>query len=71
MVTNGRPGLGISEEALQEYIWGEWMAKALELGQLNCLPKPDVVGHGLDAISGACGLMAKGVSGKKLVVSGI
>lgn len=47
------------------------MPKALELGQLKCLPRPEVVGQGLEAINHACELILKGVSGKKLVVGGI
>jgi len=47
------------------------MPKALELGQLKCLPPAEVVGQGLESINHGCEVMRKGVSGKKLVVSGI
>ncbi len=47
------------------------MPKALELGQLKCLPRPEVVGQGLESLNLACELGRKGVSGKKIVVSGI
>ncbi|KAK5941858.1 hypothetical protein PMZ80_005809 [Knufia obscura] len=62
---------GLSQPDLHKYIWKEWMPKALELGQLKCLPRPEVVGQGLEAINHACELILKGVSGKKLVVGGI
>lgn len=61
----------IVEEGLHAYVWKDWLPKALELGQLKCLPKADIVGHGLEQVDGACELMRKAVSGKKLVVSGI
>lgn len=47
------------------------MPKALEHGQLKCLPPAEVVGQGLEAVNHACEVMSKGVSGKKIVVSDI
>lgn len=48
-------------------IW-PWLDQALETGDIKCMPQPEVVGHGLEAVQTAVDLMGQGVSAKKLVV---
>lgn len=59
------------QDDLLEYIWKEWMPQALEKGELKCLPRPEIVGRGLDSVNKACEMMGQGVSGSKLVVTEI
>jgi len=47
------------------------MPRALEKGELKCLPRPEIVGRGLESVNEACEIMGKGVSGSKLVVTDI
>lgn len=56
------------ESGMLETVW-RWLEKALGDGEMKCMPQHEVVGHGLDDIQKAVGLMGKGVSAKKLVVS--
>ncbi|KAF9776357.1 hypothetical protein IL306_005489 [Fusarium sp. DS 682] len=49
-------------------LWGDWLPGALEDGSMKCMPHPEVVGGGLEAIQDAVDAIGKGVSGKKLVV---
>ncbi|KIW21572.1 hypothetical protein PV08_02152 [Exophiala spinifera] len=49
-------------------IW-PWLERALEAGDMKCMPQPEVVGHGLEAVQTAVDLMGQGVSAKKLVLT--
>ncbi|KAH6645029.1 zinc binding dehydrogenase [Truncatella angustata] len=49
-------------------LWVDWLTGALEDGTMKCKPNPEIVGKGLEKIQDAVDAMAKGVSGKKLVV---
>ncbi|KAI7151192.1 hypothetical protein KC316_g15344 [Hortaea werneckii] len=46
----------------------DWLGSALDKGLMKCLPRPEVVGKGLDHCQEACDRMLKGVSATKLVV---
>lgn len=46
----------------------EFVTKALENGQLKCLPEPLVVGKGLESLQEALEKSKAGVSARKLVV---
>ncbi|KAK5082979.1 hypothetical protein LTR05_006861 [Lithohypha guttulata] len=63
--------LVLQQADLLEHLWSKYMPDALRSGELKCLPPAEFVGRGLESVQGACDLMSKGVSGKKLVVSGI
>lgn len=49
-------------------IWKDYVAPALESGQLRCIPKPFVAGRGLGSIQEALDKNRAGVSATKLVV---
>ncbi|KAF5979225.1 oxidoreductase [Fusarium bulbicola] len=49
-------------------LWVDWLPGALEDGTMECLPHPEIVGKGLEEIQHAIDAIAKGVSGKKLVI---
>ena len=49
-------------------VWENFVTKALESGQLKCLPEPLVVGKGLESLQGALEKQKGGVSAQKLVV---
>lgn len=63
--------MAIQQDDLAQHIWGEWLPKALETAEVKCLPRPEVIGQGLESVTKGCELIAAGVSGKKLVVTGI
>jgi NADPH:quinone reductase-like Zn-dependent oxidoreductase len=56
------------DKTVETKVW-KWVEDALAVGELKCLPPPQVVGYGLESIDGAVEMMRKGVSGKKLVVT--
>ncbi|KAL4899890.1 hypothetical protein BDW74DRAFT_105833 [Aspergillus multicolor] len=49
-------------------IWNDFVTPALENGRIQCLPRPTVVGKGLEAINEGLRKCKVGVSGTKLVV---
>ena len=49
-------------------IWEEYVTPALNSGKLRCIPKPFVVGHGLESVQEALDKNRAGVSAMKLVV---
>ena len=49
-------------------VWREYVTQALQTGKLKCLPRPTVVGKGLEYIQKALELCEAGVSATKLVV---
>ncbi|KAF2849516.1 GroES-like protein [Plenodomus tracheiphilus IPT5] len=49
-------------------VWNEFVGEALQKGTLQCLPKPTVVGKGLDSINEGVKQVKAGVSATKLVV---
>ncbi|KAL7750110.1 OPT superfamily [Sorochytrium milnesiophthora] len=57
---------GINDAATP--VWTEYVTPALESGKLQCLPKPTVVGKGLEHINDALKKLKAGVSATKLVV---
>ena len=58
--------LGVGEHSAP--IWKDFVTKALESGQLKCLPEPLVVGKGLESLQMALEKSKAGVSARKLVV---
>lgn len=71
LANNYVTGLVLQQADLLEHLWSKYMPDALRSGELKCLPPAEFVGRGLESVQGACDLMSKGVSGKKLVVRGI
>ncbi|KAK3082339.1 hypothetical protein LTS18_004251 [Coniosporium uncinatum] len=61
-------GSDLKKNEVGPAVWGEWIPKALENGDLKCKPDAVVVGHGLESLQEACDKMSAGVSGAKLVV---
>jgi len=57
---------GIGEHSFP--VWEGFVTQALEQGKLKCLPKPVVVGTGLEGLPGALEKCKAGVSAQKLVV---
>ncbi|EHK97054.1 GroES-like protein [Glarea lozoyensis ATCC 20868] len=58
-------------EGINDYVdllRGKFMTPALEQGILKCLPKPFVVGKGLESVEKGCLENKKGVSAKKVVI---
>ena len=49
-------------------LWDYFVTKGLESGKLKCLPKPFVVGKGLESLQEAIDKLKAGVSGQKIVV---
>ena len=49
-------------------LWRNFVSTELQSGRLKCLPKPEVIGQGLDKIQAGLDQLGKGVSAKKLVV---
>ncbi|KAL3473152.1 chaperonin 10-like protein [Aspergillus californicus] len=49
-------------------VWNDFVTPALESGKIQCLPRPTVVGKGLEAINQALKICKAGVSATKLVV---
>lgn len=50
-------------------VWSDFVCQALASGQLKCLPKPEIVGHGLEYIQEALSKLKAGVSATKLLVT--
>ena len=59
--------LGISE--MTHKLWAEFIPKALESGQIKCVPEPLVIGEGLESIQKGVDKNKEGVSAKKVVVN--
>lgn len=53
---------------LTHRIWAEYVTKALESGELKCLPEPLIVGKGLENVQKGLDENKKGVSAKKVVI---
>ena len=49
-------------------LWKDYVTKALESGQLKCLPEPAVIGKGLESCQIGMDENKKGVSAKKVVI---
>lgn len=57
---------GINE--MTHPLWAEFVPKALESGQLKCVPEPMIIGKGLESIQKGLDKNKEGVSAKKVVV---
>nr|OQO23661.1 hypothetical protein B0A51_08488 [Rachicladosporium sp. CCFEE 5018]OQO28384.1 hypothetical protein B0A51_04877 [Rachicladosporium sp. CCFEE 5018]OQO28569.1 hypothetical protein B0A51_05616 [Rachicladosporium sp. CCFEE 5018] len=51
-----------------EWVWREWITKALADGRMKCKPDADVVGKGLEFVQEALDRWSQGVSASKIVV---
>ena len=49
-------------------LWKDYVTKAMESGQLKCLPEPLIIGQGLASIQKGLDENKKGVSGQKVVI---
>jgi NADPH:quinone reductase-like Zn-dependent oxidoreductase len=49
-------------------LWKDYVTKALESGQLKCLPEPTIIGKGLQSCQAGLDENKKGVSPKKVVI---
>lgn len=58
--------LGIGDFSVT--VWEDFVTKALESGNLKCLPEPKVVGSGLESLQMAFETRNGEVSGQKIVV---
>ncbi|KAI7213977.1 hypothetical protein KC333_g6276 [Hortaea werneckii] len=57
-----------TNEHVRSALVDNWLGSALDKGLMKCLPRPEVVGKGLEHCQEACDRMLKGVSATKLVV---
>ncbi|RMY91633.1 hypothetical protein D0861_02949 [Hortaea werneckii] len=57
-----------TNENVRSALIDNWLGSALDTGLMKCLPRPEVVGKGLEHCQEACDRMLKGVSATKLVV---
>jgi NADPH:quinone reductase-like Zn-dependent oxidoreductase len=65
---NVKAGMIFAVNEVAAPVWREYVTPALESGRLQCLPKPILVGKGLESIQGALEKMREGVSAAKIVV---
>ncbi|KAF2158505.1 hypothetical protein M409DRAFT_38206 [Zasmidium cellare ATCC 36951] len=65
---NVTTGMIFAVDPAADPVWKDFVTPALEKGVIQCLPKPNVVGTGLEAISKAHGQYKAGVKAEKLVV---
>ena len=65
---NVKAGMIFAVNDVATPVWEEFVTPALESGQLKCLPRPTIVGKGLEHVQAALLKSKSGVSGTKLVV---
>lgn len=65
---NVKAGMIFAVDDVATPVWREYVTPALQSGQLQCLPKPSVVGVGLEHVETALRKCEAGVSASKLVV---
>ncbi|KAK6432381.1 hypothetical protein LTR95_011449 [Oleoguttula sp. CCFEE 5521] len=58
----------LNKSEAAEWIWREWITKALADERMKCKPDADVVGKGLEFVQKALDKWSKGVSASKIVV---
>ncbi|KAK6441307.1 hypothetical protein LTR95_002475 [Oleoguttula sp. CCFEE 5521] len=58
----------VNKSQAPEWVWREWITKALAEGRMKCKPDADVVGKGLEFVQEALDAWSKGVSASKIVV---
>nr|OQO21724.1 hypothetical protein B0A51_09893 [Rachicladosporium sp. CCFEE 5018] len=58
----------LSKSDAAEWVWREWITKALADGRMKCKPDADVVGKGLEFVQEALDRWSQGVSASKIVV---
>ncbi|CZR65685.1 related to oxidoreductase [Phialocephala subalpina] len=56
------------DNGIGKEIYGNYVEKALEMGDFKAAPEPEVFGRGLDKLQGAMEAQRKGVSAKKIIV---
>ncbi|KAL2831399.1 chaperonin 10-like protein [Aspergillus cavernicola] len=65
---NVKTGMIFAVNDVATAVWRDYVERALRGGRLQCLPRPRVVGKGLEAIQGALEVVRGGVSAAKIVV---
>jgi NADPH:quinone reductase-like Zn-dependent oxidoreductase len=65
---NVKAGMIFAVNDIADKVWADFVSPALSNGSLKCLPRPTVVGKGLEYIDEALTKSRAGVSGTKLVV---
>ncbi|EHK97627.1 GroES-like protein [Glarea lozoyensis ATCC 20868] len=65
---NVKAGMIFAVNDIATPVWKDYVTSALESGKLKCLPKPNVVGKGLEHVNKALEMSKAGVSATKLVV---
>jgi NADPH:quinone reductase-like Zn-dependent oxidoreductase len=65
---NVKAGMIFAVNDVATPVWKDYVTAALETGKLKCLPKPIIVGKGLEHINKALEKSKAGVSAAKLVV---
>ncbi|TGN67991.1 zinc-binding alcohol dehydrogenase family protein [Paracoccus liaowanqingii] len=62
-------GTALKDDAVGPLIYRDFLPDALAQGRYKAAPKPQIVGHGLEALQSALDLQKAGVSGAKIVVT--
>ena len=68
VASNVKCGNVLCISPLTHPLWRDYITKALESGQLKCLPEPMIIGKGLESCQAGLDENKKGVSAKKVVV---
>lgn len=66
--SNVKAGMIFAVDDIATPVWKDYVTPALEVGKIQCLPPPTVVGKGLEYIQEALKKSKAGVSATKLVV---
>ncbi|KAL4811076.1 chaperonin 10-like protein [Aspergillus unguis] len=65
---NVKAGMIFAVDDIATPVWNDFVTPALESGKIQCLPRPTVVGKGLESVNEALKKCKAGVSATKLVV---
>lgn len=68
VASNVKCGNVLCISPLTHPLWKDYVTKALESGQLKCLPEPTIIGKGLESCQAGLDENKKGVSAKKVVI---
>ena len=68
VASNVKCGNVLCLSPLTHPLWKDYITKALESGQLKCLPEPTIIGKGLESCQAGLDENKKGVSAKKVVI---
>ncbi|KAK3702281.1 hypothetical protein LTR37_014992 [Vermiconidia calcicola] len=65
---NVKAGSTFGVNELTHPLWKDFVTKAIENGQLKCVPEPLIIGNGLESVQKGLNENKKGVSAKKVVI---